>query len=237
MGLHFLNRLLHSPCLMIIMTTMKEVIRNHVLGRLRPVLALVLALTVLPCSSAVAGETIMKEQVAIFAGGCFWCMEPPYDKLEGVKETISGYTGGDVVDPTYAQVSSGKTGHTEAVKIVFDPDVITYRELLDVFWKNIDPTAVDRQFVDIGRQYRTAVFYLNEEQRRIAQESMRELEASGRFDRPLATQILPAGPFYPAEEYHQDYYLKNPLRYKFYRLGSGRDAFLERVWGEEKSGE
>lgn len=169
--------------------------------------------------------------VATFAGGCFWCMEPPFDDLDGVVATLSGYTGGWVENPTYEQVTSGTTGHAEAVQVVYDPARITYEKLLDVFWRNIDPTTPDRQFVDVGAQYRPAIFYHDEDQRRLAEQSRDRLGASGRFAEPIRTEIVPAAAFYPAEDYHQDYYKKNPIRYKLYRYGSGRDAFLERVWG------
>lgn len=171
---------------------------------------------------------------ATFAGGCFWCMEPPFEKLKGVDAVISGYTGGRTENPTYEEVSSGRTGHAEAVEVHYDPSKITYRELLDVFWRNIDPTTRDRQFVDTGSQYRTAIFYHTEEQKRLAEESKKQLDASGRFGKPIVTEIVPAGKFYPAEEYHQDYYKKSATRYKFYRFNSGRDQYLERTWGKEK---
>lgn len=174
-----------------------------------------------------------KTAVATFAGGCFWCMEPPFEKLDGVLEVVSGYTGGRKKAPTYEEVSAGGTGHAEAVRVVYDPSRIGYEKLLEVFWRNIDPTAKDRQFVDVGDQYRSAVFYHDEEQRRLAEASKRELEASGRFDKPIVTEISPAGEFYPAEDYHQDYYKKNPLRYKFYRYNSGRDQFLDKAWGKD----
>jgi methionine-S-sulfoxide reductase len=170
---------------------------------------------------------------ATFAGGCFWCMEPPFDKLEGVVSTTSGYTGGLEENPTYKEVSSGKTGHTEAVEILYDPGKVSYRKLLEVLWMQINPTTPDRQFVDVGSQYRAAIFYHNDEQRRMAEESKKEIAESGRFDGPIVTEIVQAGPFWPAEDYHQDYYTKNPLRYKFYRYGSGRDQYLEKVWGKE----
>ncbi|NIS63040.1 MAG: peptide-methionine (S)-S-oxide reductase MsrA [Proteobacteria bacterium] len=174
-----------------------------------------------------------KLEKATFAGGCFWCMEPPFDKLDGVISTTVGYAGGKEKNPTYKEVSSGGTGHAESVEIVYDPSRITYVRLLDVFWRNIDPTQVDGQFVDTGRQYRTAIFYHTEEQRRLAAASKRQLEDSGRFEKKIVTEIVPAGEFYRAEGYHQDYYKKNPLRYKFYRYGSGRDQFLKKVWGED----
>lgn len=168
---------------------------------------------------------------ATFAGGCFWCMEPPFDKLEGVISTTSGYTGGDQQNPTYQQVSAGGTGHTEAVEILYDPEKISYAELLDVFWRNIDPLTADRQFCDVGNQYRTGIFFHNDEQKRLAEQSKQALTASNRFAKPIVTEILPAREFYPAEDYHQDYYQKNPLRYKFYRYQCGRDQRLEELWG------
>jgi peptide methionine sulfoxide reductase msrA/msrB len=172
-------------------------------------------------------ETIER---AIFAGGCFWCMEPPFEKLPGVIKVISGYTGGKKANPTYAEVSAGGTGHAEAVEVTFDRTKITYDELLDVFWKNIDPTAVDRQFVDVGDQYRSEIFFVGSEQQSQALASKKKLEDSKRFSAPIVTSIEAAGEFYPAEDYHQDYYLKNPVRYKYYRWNSGRDQFLEKVW-------
>jgi len=176
-----------------------------------------------------------RTQLATFAGGCFWCMEPPFDKLPGVIGTTPGYTGGRIEKPTYEQVCSGKTGHAEAIQIVFDPQKIRYRELLDTFWRNIDPTTRDRQFADTGSQYRTAIFYHDEEQRRLAEESKRELENSGKYPGPIVTEIVPASPFYPAEAYHCQYYKKNSLHYKMYRQGSGRDSYLEKMWGTHKS--
>ena len=169
---------------------------------------------------------------ATFAGGCFWCMEPPFDKLEGVVSTTSGYTGGHKKDSTYAEVSAGGTGHAEAVEVLYDTAKITYAQLLDVFWRNIDPLTPNRQFCDRGSQYRSAIFFHNEEQEGLARESKARLDRSGRFPDPIVTELLPAGAFYPAEEYHQDYYQKNPLRYRFYRYGCGRDRRLEQLWGE-----
>ena len=160
-------------------------------------------------------------------------MEPPYDNIKGVISTTSGYTGGSTPNPTYQEVSSGTTGHTEAVQVVYDPEQVTYEQLLSVFWRNIDPTAENRQFVDVGSQYRAAVFYHSEEQRQLAEASKQRLMESGRFDRPILTPILPAGTFFAAEDYHQDYYKKNPTQYKFYRNGSGRDRFLETIWGDD----
>lgn len=169
---------------------------------------------------------------ATFAGGCFWCMEPPFDKLDGVISTTSGYTGGTEKNPTYKEVSAGKTGHAESVQIIYDPAKISYRELLEVFWRQINPTTVGRQFVDVGSQYRSAIFYHDDEQRRLAEETKKEMADSGRFDGPIVTEIVKAGAFWPAEDYHQDYYKKNPKRYKFYRFGSGRDRYLDKIWGK-----
>jgi len=188
---------------------------------------------------SLAGVNVMAEdndaklEKATFAGGCFWCMEPPFDQLNGVVSTTSGYAGGDEVDPTYKQVSSGKTGHTEVIQIEYDPVKVGYKTLLDLFWRNIDPTAVDRQFVDVGKQYRSAVFYHNDEQRQLALASREALAASGTFDKPIVTEITAFKAFYKAEEYHQDFYQKNPVRYKFYRYNSGRDQYLKKKWGKD----
>jgi peptide-methionine (S)-S-oxide reductase len=168
---------------------------------------------------------------AIFAGGCFWCMEPPYDKLDGVISTTSGYIGGDVDNPTYQQVSAGYTGHTEALEVLYDPKKVTYQELLDIFWVNIDPTVKDRQFCDGGNQYRTGIFYHDEEEKALAEAHKQKLIDSGRFNQ-VVTEITAASTFYPAEEYHQDYYMKNPVRYKYYRYSCGRDNRLEELWGD-----
>jgi peptide methionine sulfoxide reductase msrA/msrB len=171
---------------------------------------------------------------ATFAGGCFWCMEPPFEKLEGVREVVSGYTGGHKDKPTYEEVSSGKTGHVEAVQVTFDPSKISYEKLLNVFWRQIDPTDRGGQFVDRGAQYRSVIFYQTPGQKALAEKSRDELQKSGRFNTSVVTEILPGTKFYPAEEYHQDYYKKNPIRYKFYRYNSGRDQFLKKVWGDER---
>jgi len=170
---------------------------------------------------------------ATFAGGCFWCMEHPFDKLPGVISVTAGYTGGHKKDPTYEEVSAGGTGHAESVRIVFDPSTVTYEKLLNVFWHNIDPTAKDRQFCDTGHQYRSAIFYHNEEQRRSALQSKALLEKTKPFREPVATEIVQAAEFYPAEEYHQHYYKKNPVRYKFYSTTCGRDRRLKELWGNE----
>ncbi|MFN3627071.1 peptide-methionine (S)-S-oxide reductase MsrA [Parvibaculum sp.] len=188
-------------------------------------------LTSLAATPARAGEA-----VAIFAGGCFWCMEPPYDKTEGVLSTTAGYTGGHVANPGYKDVSAGTTGHLEAVKIVYDPEKVTYEKLLYIFWRNIDPVRKNAQFCDVGEQYRSAIFPQDDAQRTAAEKSKADLEATGRFTQPIATEILDAAPFYAAEEYHQDYYKKNPNRYAYYRWSCGRDARLEQIWGNEAGG-
>lgn len=169
---------------------------------------------------------------AIFAGGCFWCMEHPFDILPGVISTTSGYTGGQKKNPTYEEVSSGNTGHAEAVQVVYDPQKVTYEKLLDVFWHNIDPTVKNEQFCDHGTQYRSGIFYLDDEQRRLAEASKAALARSKPFKGAIITEITRATEFYPAEDYHQDFYLKNPLRYKYYRSGCGRDNRLQQLWGK-----
>ena len=169
--------------------------------------------------------------VATFAGGCFWCMEPPFDKTDGVVSTTSGYTGGSKAGATYEEVSAGGTGHKEAVRVVYDPQKVSYAKLLDVFWRNVDPVDARGQFCDKGDQYKAAIFVADDEQRRLAEESKAALERSGRFRQPITVTIQPTGPFWAAEDYHLDYYLKNPAKYKFYRWNCGRDARLEAVWG------
>jgi peptide methionine sulfoxide reductase msrA/msrB len=171
---------------------------------------------------------------AVFAGGCFWCTESDFEKVDGVIQAISGYTGGHVKNPTYQQVSGGGTGHVEAVKVIYDPAKITYEKLLEVFWRHVNPTDPGGQFVDRGPQYRSVIFYANQREKHLAEASKQRLEASGRFDKPIVTDILPLVKFYPAEEYHQNYYKKNPIRYKFYRFRSGRDQFLKKVWANPK---
>ena len=168
---------------------------------------------------------------ATFAGGCFWCMEPPYDKLDGVIATISGYIGGKKANPTYQEVTSGTTGHAEVVEVEYDPKKISYEKLLDVFWKNIDPTQKDAQFCDHGSQYRSGIFYHDAEQKRLAEASKAALAKNKPFKGEIVTEVTPATTFYRAEEYHQDYYVKNPVRYKYYRTGCGRDARLKELWG------
>ena len=171
-----------------------------------------------------------RNEIAIFAGGCFWCMLAPFAEAKGVIEVIPGYTGGHKDNPTYRQVCSNTTGHCEAVQVTFDPDLTSYEELLDIFWRQIDPTDAGGQFFDRGSSYRTAVFYLDEAPREKAEASKEALNSSGRFNKPVVTAVLPASTFYPAEDYHHDYHKKNPVHYKQYRRGSGRDAFLEKHW-------
>jgi peptide methionine sulfoxide reductase msrA/msrB len=172
-------------------------------------------------------------EVALLAGGCFWCTESAFDGLPGVLDAVSGYTGGEKKNPTYEEVSDGKTGHFESIEVTFDPAKISYAQILDLFWRQIDPTDPGGQFADRGSQYRSAIFYKNESQRKIAEASKKALEATGWFDKPVATLILPAGPFYRAEEYHQNYHEKNPVQYKAYKWGSGREPFIERVWKDK----
>jgi peptide methionine sulfoxide reductase msrA/msrB len=179
-------------------------------------------------------ETNVTTQIATFAGGCFWCVESDFEKVPGVVKVISGYTGGTGENPTYETYA--KKGHVEAVQIYFDPSKVTYEQLLDYLWKHIDPTDSGGQFVDRGPQYRSAIFYHDEEQKRLAEKSKEELGKSGRFSKPIVTEILKFNRFFDAEEYHQDYYKKNPIRYKYYRHGSGRDQFLKKVWGDDHAG-
>ena len=183
---------------------------------------------------ALVNNSVASTSRAIFAGGCFWCMEAPFEKLDGVSEVISGYTGGSKLDPTYQEVSAGGTGHTEAVEVLYDPQLVSYEKLLEVFWRQIDPTDADGQFVDRGDQYRSGIFYLDAEQKQLAEKSKQQLEKTGRFNKPIVTEITAAGKFYPAEEYHQDYHSKNPIRYWYYRGGSGRDDYLDKVWGKDR---
>jgi peptide methionine sulfoxide reductase msrA/msrB len=176
---------------------------------------------------------ISSEGIATFAGGCFWCMQPPFEQIPGVTKVYAGYIGGHTNNPTYEEVCSGVTGHYEAVQVIFNPAIVSYRTLLDVFWRNIDPTDQDGQFVDKGQQYQTAIFYHNEEQKKLAEESKEFLQKSGKFKKPVATKIIKAGVFYKAESYHQSYYRTCPIRYKTYRLGSGREYFLMKTWGND----
>ncbi|MGH7856464.1 MAG: peptide-methionine (S)-S-oxide reductase MsrA [Candidatus Binatia bacterium] len=170
---------------------------------------------------------------ATLAGGCFWCMEAPFDALEGVVSTVSGYTGGQKENPTYQEVSAGTTGHTESVEVTYDPEKVRYNDLLQVFWRNIDPTTPNAQFCDHGSQYRSAIFYHDDEQKELAERSKAELEKSGKLRKPIVTEIVAASKFYRAEPYHQDYYRTNPVRYQFYRYGCGRDQRLREIWGED----
>lgn len=181
-------------------------------------------------------EATGRTETATFAGGCFWCMQPPFDATPGVIKTTVGYTGGHVDDPTYEQVSAGGTGHAESIQIEFDPSKVSYEQLLQIFWHNIDPTARDRQFCDVGHQYRTAIFYHSEAQREAAERSKAALEASGELPGPIVTEIVPATTFWPAEEYHQEYYKKNPIRYRYYRWRCGRDQRLKELWGDQAGG-
>ena len=190
------------------------------------------ALLMFCCGGLMSAE--FNYQLATFAGGCFWCMEPPFDALkgEGVVKTTVGYTGGEKENPSYEEVSAGGTGHVETLQIVYDPSKVDYADLLNIYWKNIDPTNDKGQFCDLGGQYRSMIFYHNEEQRKLAEQSRDALIAEGVVP-VIYTEILPAKPFYPAEDYHQDYYTKNPLRYKFYRYNCGRDARLKEIWGKD----
>lgn len=203
-------------------------------------IALILLITVVGCTDMAKNKQTSIElsnnknlEVATFAGGCFWCMVPPFRNAPGVIQVVSGYSGGSDTDPTYEEVSSGITGHRESIQVTYDPSKINYGQILDIFWKQIDPTDQKGQFVDKGFQYTSAIFYHNEQQRKLAEASKKSLEASGKFNKPIVTEIVKFKNFYKAEEYHQDYDKKNPLRYKFYRYNSGRDQFLEKVWSEE----
>ena len=173
-------------------------------------------------------------ETALFAGGCFWCMEHPYENQPGISKALSGYTGGEKQNPTYNQVASGSTQHVEAVEIHFDPEIISYNDLLQIFWRNVDPTDAGGQFVDRGKQYTTGIFYKNNQQKKSAEQSKKRLEGKNLFNKKIITKIVPAGKFYPAEEYHQDFFKKNYIRYRVYRAGSGRDEFIKRIWGEDR---
>jgi peptide-methionine (S)-S-oxide reductase len=185
---------------------------------------------------AAAAVARAETATAIFAGGCFWCMEKPFDVIDGVKSTTSGYIGGRVSNPTYEQVSEGTTGHAEAVKVEYDPQKVSYDTLLYVFWRNVDPLTPNAQFCDRGTQYRSAIFPVDEAQTAAAEASKAALESAKRFDKPIVTEIAKAGTFYPAEAYHQNYYRTNAVRYEFYRFNCGRDARLKQVWGDEAGG-
>jgi len=205
-------------------------------------LAMMFFLIIAGCQRADSGQQAVKDNivkedktllVATFAGGCFWCTEADFEKVPGVVKVVSGYTGGKKENPTYEEVSLGTTGHVEAVQVYYDPAKVTYEELLNYFWRHIDPADAGGQFVDRGSQYRSVIFYHDGEQKRLAEKSKEELNKSGRFDKPIVTEIIQFVTFYEAEEYHQDYYKKNPLRYKYYRYASGRDQFLKKVWGSD----
>ena len=180
---------------------------------------------------SVCSASAAESAKATFAGGCFWCMQPAFDHVDGVVATTVGYTGGHTTNPTYEEVSAGGTGHAESIQVTYDPAKVTYTQLLDVFWHNVDPLAPNAQFCDHGTQYRSAIFYHDDEQKRAAEKSKKELEASARFKQPIVTEIVPASDFYPAEDYHQKYYEKNPVRYRYYRYGCGRDDRLRELWG------
>jgi peptide-methionine (S)-S-oxide reductase len=198
---------------------------------LRRGLGLALLLAATACAQTIPGPSaaIPGKATAIFAGGCFWCMEQDFEKLPGVIEVESGYTGGGTAYPTYLQVASGATGHTEAVRVIYDPQKVSYPQLIDYFWRHIDPTVKDRQFCDKGAQYRSGIYYQNDAERKAAEASREALLKTGRFP-SIETEIAPAWSFWPAEDYHQDYYKKNPIRYNFYRFACGRDARVEEVW-------
>jgi peptide-methionine (S)-S-oxide reductase len=198
----------------------------------RVLLSLVLALMVACTAVAQSTNQPANRAVATFAGGCFWCTEADFDKMPGVISTTSGYTGGRVANPSYTQVSAGGTGHAEAVEVVYDPHKVSYDELLSYYWHHVDPTVKNRQFCDVGEQYRTAIFVHDDEQRKLAEASKKKVEAA--LKQPIYTEIVPAGPFYKAEDYHQDFYQKNPTKYKFYRWNCGRDQRLEQLWGAHK---
>lgn len=196
----------------------------------------VIATLLVSLTAATHAPAKTAEAKAIFAGGCFWCVESDFDKVPGVVSTTSGYIGGTKKHPSYQEVSAGGTGHAEAVEVVYDPEKVSYEKLLDVFWRNVDPTVKDRQFCDVGSQYRSAIFYLDEEQKRRAEASLEALKKNKPFKGEIYTQIVPAGEFWPAEDYHQNYYKKNPLRYEFYRFNCGRDARLKEIWGSQAGG-
>ncbi len=184
-------------------------------------------------NSPMTSGKVMEQKFATFAGGCFWCTEAGFEKLPGVSDAVSGYAGGHVKNPSYEKVSMGITGHTEVVQVFYDPAIISYADLLEGFWRQFDPTDGEGSFVDRGNQYRPAIFYNNDEEKMLAQQSIKALAASGRYNKPIAVEVTPLDVFYKAEEYHQDYYKKNPIRYKYYRYNSGRDQYLEKTWGDD----
>jgi peptide-methionine (S)-S-oxide reductase len=208
----------------IVMTPSLDSIRRFLLAA-----ALGGATLLAPLAAVAQGQGLAR---ATFAGGCFWCMEAPFDKLPGVASTTAGYMGGEKRNPTYQEVSGGRTGHTEVVQVLYDPAKVSYEKLLEVFWRNIDPTVKDRQFCDVGSQYRTAIFVHDAEQKRLAEASRAQLEKSKPFAAPIVTPVETAGEFWPAEDYHQDFYKKNPVRYRYYRQGCGRDERLRELWGK-----
>jgi methionine-S-sulfoxide reductase len=193
-----------------------------------------LSILVIGATAMTEAKTSEKTMKATFAGGCFWCMQPPFEDLKGVISVKVGYTGGHKDHPTYEEVCTGTTGHAEAIEVTYDPAKVSYDQLLDTFWKNIDPTTENAQFADRGTQYRTAIFYHGGEQERLAEASKARLAKSGKFNSPIVTEIVPASTFWPAEDYHQQYYMKCPLRYKAYKYGSGRETFIEKLWGKTK---
>ena len=207
-------------------------IRRHLFA-LIPAVLLATAGNSALAQQATSGVAPAATETAVFAGGCFWCVESDFDKVDGVISTTSGYTGGTTANPTYEQVSAKHTGHAEAEKIVFDPKKISYKQLVEHFWRTIDPTTKDRQFCDVGSPYRTAIFAQNDEQMRTAQASKAALEKTKPFKAPIVTAVEKGGPFYDAEDYHQDYYKKNPVRYNYYRFACGRDARLKELWGDQ----
>ena len=196
-------------------------------------LKFIFLLLLLSCISLETSDMSQNTEKAYFAGGCFWCMEPPFEALDGVIEATSGYMGGTIENPTYEQVVTGKTGHAEVVEILYDPNIVSYEELLEVFWRNIDPTSLNYQFADVGSQYRTEIFTIGDEQNDLAKKSKEVLENSGKFSKPIVTVISEAPEFYIAEEYHQDFYKKQSARYQIYAEASGRKGFLEETWGED----
>ncbi len=197
------------------------------------VAAILIGFTQLNAEQMPSSAKVKMQAVATFAGGCFWCIESGFEKLPGVTDAVSGYTGGQTKNPTYEKVSAGTTGHTEAVQVYYDPSVITYADLLEGFWRQFDPTDGDGSFVDRGNQYRPGIFYSNEKEKKLAESAIKELAESGRYDKPIAVKVTELGEFYDAEDYHQDYHKKSPLRYKYYRYNSGRDQYLEKVWGDD----
>jgi peptide methionine sulfoxide reductase msrA/msrB len=197
----------------------------------RTITVVALALSCLVGIQSGVGQSASSTKTAVFAGGCFWCMQPPFDHPKGVSKTVVGYTGGSAADATYRKVSAHQTQHRESIEVTYDPAQISYEQLLDIFWRNIDPTQADGQFHDIGLSYQAAIYYGNDEEKKLAEASKEKLAKSGKFQKPIVTEILPAAKFYPAEEDHQKYYLKNPAVFELYHVGSGRVTFLKKVWG------